>query len=100
MSMNKTAGDEQMDSFTIHHSPEGLVLETDKRSVLIGEKDIPLLVRGQARPIRDMDHKTLGTSNYAFTRAGNLVLHLGSEMLSIPARVWLDRSGIKRVIVT
>ena len=89
-----------MDSCSIHHTPEGLLVEANNRSVLIGEKDLPLIRRGMARPLRSMNHESLGRGNYCFTRNGNLVIHQSTDELSIPSRVWLDRSGIRRVFLS
>ncbi len=89
-----------MDSYTIHHTPEGLVLETEDKSVLIGEKDLPLIRRGITRPLRDEAHQPIGRGNHACVLTGILVIRLSTDNLSIPSRVWTDRSGIKRVILT
>ena len=89
-----------MDSYTIHHTPEGLVLETEDKSVLIGEKDLSLIRRGITRPLRDASHQPIGKGNHACVLGGSLVIRLGTDDFTIPARVWTDRSGIKRVILT
>lgn len=99
-SVLKVTGNGKMDSCTIHHTPEGLVLETENKSVLIGEKDLPLVRMGITRPLRDAAHKPIGQGYHACVIGGNLVLKVGIEALSIPARVWNDRSGIRRVLLS
>jgi len=89
-----------MDSYTIHRTPEGLILETDDKSALIGEKDLPLVRMGMTRPLRDADHKPIGLGNNACVLAGSLVIRLGTDEISIPSRVWMDRSGIRRVLLS
>jgi hypothetical protein len=89
-----------MDSYTIHHTPTGLRLEADNRSVLIGEKDLPLLRIGMTRPLRDESHEPLGRGYNAGVIGGSLVIQLGKDQIIIPARVWMDRSGIRRVILS
>jgi hypothetical protein len=49
-----------MDSCTIHHTPDGLLLETEDKSVFIGEKDLPLVRMGMTRPPRDATPKPIG----------------------------------------
>lgn len=89
-----------MDSYTIHHTPEGLMLETEDKSVLIGEKDLPLIRHRITRPLRDAAHQPIGRGYHACVLGGNLVIRLGTDNLAIPARVWTDRSGIRRVILS
>jgi hypothetical protein len=89
-----------MDSCTIHHTPDGLVLESEDKLVLIGEKDLPLVRMGMTRPLRDVDHKPIGLGNNVCAMGGNLVIHMGIARLSIPTQVWCDRSGIKRVLIS
>lgn len=89
-----------MDSYTIHHTPEGLLLETEDKSVLIGEKDLPLARMNMTRPLRDATHKPIGLGNNACVMGGNLVIHMGIDRLSIPAQVLMDRRGIRRVLLS
>jgi len=100
MSTNKTAGDGKMDSYTIHHTPEGLMLETEDKSVLIGEKDLPLVRRGITRPLRDAAHKPIGLGNNACVMSGCLVIQWGNDKLSLPPQIWMDRNGIRRVLLS
>jgi hypothetical protein len=88
-----------MDSCTIHHTPEGLILETEDKSVLIGEKDLPLVRRGITRPLRDAKYEPIGGNNHACVIGGALKVRLGKDEISIPGRVWADRSGNRRVIL-
>jgi hypothetical protein len=90
-----------VDATIISHTADGLLIEADNISALIGEKDLPLIRRGITRPLRDQAHEPIGRGNYAFTRMGNLFVHLkDSPEMVFPPRVWLDRSGIRRVILS
>nr|WP_319539417.1 hypothetical protein [uncultured Methanospirillum sp.] len=89
-----------MNSCTIHHTPDGLVLKTEDKSVLIGEKDLPLVRRGITRPLRDAAHKPIGLGNNACVMSGCLVIQWGKDKLSLPPHIWMDRTGTRRMLIS
>jgi len=89
-----------MDSCTIHHTPHGLVLKTEDKSVLIGEKDLPLVRRGITRPLRDTEHKPIGLGNNACVMSGYLIIQMGKDKLSLPPQIWMDRAGTRRILIS
>ena len=90
-----------MDSYTIHHTPDGFTLTSGTELYLISDQDIAHLKRGYTIPLRDLDKKSLGPAGVVYTRKGNTEIRLPSgDVVTIPARLMNAADNIRRVILS